>query len=431
MQSKAPVQPVGDSFPQQSPRAKASHQQCRGVHAVDWCVLREIREQLGKRVLCQGYEITEDEGVVSCEELTSCWLVVAGAEQQRQGCGPLTERDKEFIEVRVSQSMREVDPKCTNMVDRDEWVHHMLLTRSSPKTMKAVMQISALLEAALERCPGILVGLQHAYEVAQQNALEKLGKDAADPMPEDCKMPLADILDVYSRKLWHLRPMGKSAPDFSGATTGDFIDESMKAMDLDREVRICYADFLALCLGRRERDVTLHLYDLSRGIAPILGPLVVDEDIQGVWHTGVVVFGKEYYFGGDIYFDTPAETGFGPPRRAIHLGTTLRHREELHAFIVDELKPSFSREAYDAARNNCNHFTDRLALFLVGKHIPEEILAQPQLMMNTALGRALRPVLTKLLGVYFEPPKSAEEVSYAAKVGREDHTLNSRMTFSL
>ncbi|CAE6970759.1 DESI1, partial [Symbiodinium sp. CCMP2456] len=48
----------------------------------------------------------------------------------------------------------------------------------------------------------------------------------------------------------------------------------------------------------------------------------------------------------------------------IPLGSTLRQRDELHAFIVDELKPIFNREAYDAARNNCNHFTDRVSMYL-------------------------------------------------------------------
>jgi len=161
--------------------------------------------------------------------------------------------------------------------------------------------------------------------------------------------------------------------------------------------------------------VSLHLYDLSRGVAQVLSPWLLKEQLEGVWHTGIVVYGKEYYFGGDIYYDTPAKTGFGTPRMSIHLGTTLRQKDELHAFIVDELKPLFTREAYDAARNNCNHFTDRVSMYLVGKHIPEEVLRQPELMMQSRLGRTLRPILTKVLGQYFEPKGSAEEISRAGQ----------------
>lgn len=33
--------------------------------------------------------------------------------------------------------------------------------------------------------------------------------------------------------------------------------------------------------------------------------------IEGVWHTGVVVYGKEYYFGGGVSYDAPGYTPFG------------------------------------------------------------------------------------------------------------------------
>eukprot|EP00927_Polykrikos_kofoidii_P035360 TRINITY_DN29938_c0_g1_i1.p1 TRINITY_DN29938_c0_g1~~TRINITY_DN29938_c0_g1_i1.p1 ORF type:complete len:484 (+),score=89.31 TRINITY_DN29938_c0_g1_i1:320-1771(+) len=443
-----------------NPTTRTDKPPARGVHAVDWSALKEIRhvltEKTARKEDAAVDEISGGEDCcVSSQELAECWLEVASAEQHRQGSGPLTARDKEFIEVRVSQSMREVDPKCTDRVDKDEWVHHMLLTRSSPRTMRGMMQMNALLDTALDRCPGILVGLQHAFEVAVQAVLEResgavdlaettdvaedgLSSSHAGNEPTNgsgtstsstsspvggshgavCMLSIFEILEVFGRKLWHLRPPGnetsRHSPNFFAGTTDEFIRETIKAMDLDSCAKIGYAEFLALGLGRRERPVALHLYDLSRGAAAALAPYLIQEELQGVWHTGIVVFGKEYYFGGDIYYDTPSKTGFGPPRRVILLGYTLRQREELHAFIVDELKPMFSREAYDAARNNCNHFTDRLSLFLVGKHIPEEVLRQPQLMMNTSLGRALRPFLTRWLGLYFEAPKTAAEVSYDA-----------------
>jgi len=220
---------------------------------------------------------------------------------------------------------------------------------------------------------------------------------------------------IYGRKLWHLRPGTKDCPpkrrsDFSYRSPDEFIRNTAKALELDGGSKVTAADFLALCLGRRQWEVTLHLYDLSRGVAQVLSPWLLKEQLEGIWHTGLVVFGKEYYFGGDIYYDTPSKTGFGTPRIAIHLGHTLRQKDELHAFIVDELKPVFTREAYDAARNNCNHFTDKVSMYLVGRHIPDEVLRQPELMMQSSLGRALRPILTKVLGQYFEPKGTAEEI---------------------
>ena len=38
---------------------------------------------------------------------------------------------------------------------------------------------------------------------------------------------------------------------------------------------------------------------------------LVGKQIDGVWHTGIVIYGKEYYYGGGISYDAPAATPFG------------------------------------------------------------------------------------------------------------------------
>lgn len=415
----------------------------RSVHTVDWTMLQAVRAELCQRAAAQAAAAeaaalaeglprgrrgsAEGERPMTAEALVRCWLDVAERTQGRDSNGLLTSRDREFIEIRVAQSMREVDPQCSGQVDIDVWVHHMLLTRSSPAAMRAMLQINRLLEVAMSLCPGILVGLQHAFEVAREAALDAArlaGKLPQEDESEQCHgsgrgypcLPFREVVGIYGRKLWHLRPGTKECPakrrtDFSHRTPDEFVKSTVQAMDLDGSSCISSSDFLALCLGRREWEVTLHLYDLSRGVANALSPWLLPEPLEGIWHTGLVVYGKEYYFGGDIYYDSPGETGFGRPRLSIHMGTTLRQRDELHAFIVDELKPVFTREAYDAARNNCNHFTDRVCMFLVGKHIPEEVLRQPELMLSTNIGRALRPILTRVLGQYFVPKETSEEIS--------------------
>mmetsp|Transcript_120442 Transcript_120442/g.269261 ORF Transcript_120442/g.269261 Transcript_120442/m.269261 type:complete len:436 (+) Transcript_120442:220-1527(+) len=376
----------------------------KSVHTVDWATLQCIRREICTREGRRG-----DDSMMTSEELAASWLRVAQTQQTRQGFGTLSARDKDFIEIRVSQSMREVDPQCSGQVDMDVWVHHMLLTRSSPPVMRAMLQMNRLLDAALQLCPAILVGLQHALEVAVAAAAVK--------DKSDC-MSFGELVAVFGRTLWPFRPgvkggekQTKRRSDFSFKTPDEFIRNTVHGMEIDSCCEVPCGDFLALCLGRREWQVTLHLYDLSKGMASIVSPWLLREQLEGVWHSGLVVFGKEYYFGGDIYFDTPAATGFGIPRVAIPLGTTLRQRDELHSFIVEELKPTFTREAYDAARNNCNHFTDRVAMHLIGRHIPEDVLKQPELMLSTTLGRTLRPILTRVLGQYFEPKASAAEIT--------------------
>eukprot|EP00971_Amphidinium_carterae_P038694 760694-Amphidinium_carterae.1 len=40
--------------------------------------------------------------------------------------------------------------------------------------------------------------------------------------------------------------------------------------------------------------------------------------VQGIWHSGIVVFGKEYYFSKDTMFDEAGRTGFGRPTKVVH-----------------------------------------------------------------------------------------------------------------
>ncbi len=57
--------------------------------------------------------------------------------------------------------------------------------------------------------------------------------------------------------------------------------------------------------------VQLHVYDLSNGMAAQFSRQLIGKHIEGVWHTGIVVYNKEYYFGGGISYDDPGRTPFG------------------------------------------------------------------------------------------------------------------------
>jgi len=46
--------------------------------------------------------------------------------------------------------------------------------------------------------------------------------------------------------------------------------------------------------------VQLAVYDLSRGMAMACSQQILGQRIDGIWHTGIVVFDCEYYFGGGI-----------------------------------------------------------------------------------------------------------------------------------
>jgi hypothetical protein len=139
--------------------------------------------------------------------------------------------------------------------------------------------------------------------------------------------------------------------------------------------------------------VTLHIYDLSGGLAASWSPLVLGRRIEAIYHTGVVVFQREYYFGGGIQQASPGGTVYGRPMRVLFLGETAIDEETLQDFLHG-IASRFQVETYDLLTNNCNHFSDELCRFLTGRGIPEEILQLPQLVLNTPLGPILRQLLT-------------------------------------
>jgi len=56
--------------------------------------------------------------------------------------------------------------------------------------------------------------------------------------------------------------------------------------------------------------VELYVYDLSQGMAKNLSMGFLGQQFDGIWHTGIVVFGNEYFYGGGVNKMAPATTPF-------------------------------------------------------------------------------------------------------------------------
>jgi len=285
----------------------------RSSHNVDWYIMLQLRAELCQVPHYHGVEV----GQVSQQEISECWVRVAQQHLDEVEAGQLNKKDKEFIGVRVEQTMREVDPQSSGAVDVDAWVHHLLLTRSHPNGMRATMQLDLLVDAAISQCPSALVGLQHALEVASEEVENTDSEEKQSSLMEF--HTLADTVVRNLWKFWHEDKKENSSchanSDFNSESPREFVESLIRSFRLNASFKITRADFLALALGRREWPVILHLYDLTKGAMSKLSPWLLQEQVEGVWHSGVVVFGKEYYFGGDIYHDAPAQTGFGTPRQ--------------------------------------------------------------------------------------------------------------------
>ncbi|OWA54248.1 hypothetical protein BV898_18659 [Hypsibius exemplaris] len=47
-----------------------------------------------------------------------------------------------------------------------------------------------------------------------------------------------------------------------------------------------------------DTPVKVHIYDLTKGMARQFSQMFIGKHLDGVWHTGVVAYGQEFFFGG-------------------------------------------------------------------------------------------------------------------------------------
>jgi hypothetical protein len=312
---------------------------------------------------------------VSAEDLARFWRNLTEEWNQKFDRGPLTLSELQAIALRAVQVLREVDVLHTGHLGVEEWVHFRLLASSGV----AGKQINSLLTLAMQENRTALHDLQDLFEIADRT--------------ESGSLTLNEIMEMCKGSMWNFTPPGKSLNELGPKNSEQYARELVKSMDLDGDEKITYAEFMAFCLGRRKQEVKLYLYDLSSGAADAMSPWVVGEQLEGIWHSSIVAFGKEYYYARDTVFDDPGSTSFGKPDKVIELGHTLWRRDELHDFVVHDLKPVFHRQTYDVITNNCNHFTDRVSMFLVGHHVPDEVLRQPIFLLKSKFVRVVRPMM--------------------------------------
>ena len=138
--------------------------------------------------------------------------------------------------------------------------------------------------------------------------------------------------------------------------------------------------------------VIVYQYDLTQGMAKAMSRGLIGKQVDGVWHTGVCVFGKEYYYGGGICVGEPKKTPYGYPVKELDFGYTTKTEADLKAYIKS-INNQFTMNTYNILNHNCNHFTDAALYFLVGKHLPDSILKQHEELLNTPMGQMVRPLL--------------------------------------
>ncbi|RLL97838.1 hypothetical protein CFD26_107214 [Aspergillus turcosus] len=140
----------------------------------------------------------------------------------------------------------------------------------------------------------------------------------------------------------------------------------------------------------------VELYDLSKGLARMYSLALTGTYIDAIYHTSIVLNGVEYYFGQGIQTSIPGSTHHGQPMEKLLLGKTGLPIDVIEEYI-QSLGSIYTPESYDLFLHNCNNFTQDLAMFLVGKGIPEHIQNLPQTFLSTPLGQMMKPQIEQAL----------------------------------
>lgn len=357
--------------------------------------LIEIREEILNCVRMQMQQDTSAPAASVQVSRNGCWissdtLVSVVHAKAFSACCEQTQDASDACRQEAVGYLPDTCAQASGQVEIDEWIHHMLLHHCGHKCARGIAEMKALLESAAVADAGILDSLVQLFKEAQPSGRGRRG--------------FVDTVTMYATTLWQYTRRREAGLDdgapyvqHAGSLQLSSYDPSLFAATIvacvDPVDDVSYDDFAAHFLGRRRQEVVLFLYDLSKGRAHMLSKWLPIPTLDGLWHTGLVVFGWEYFYAGELLCDAPGRTMFGSPEKSISLGYTLRTRKELHHFLVSEIKPNFTREMYDPMGHNCNHFSDKLSNWLCGSHIPVDVLHQQNQFMDLAAIRFLMPLL--------------------------------------
>lgn len=143
--------------------------------------------------------------------------------------------------------------------------------------------------------------------------------------------------------------------------------------------------------------VELYIYDLSAGLAALMSRMVIGRHFEGIWHTAIVAYGREYFFGpAGIRSVRPGGTELGNPLRVEKIGETYLPYSVFLEYINGLGNSKFAPGTYNLFKHNCNYFTEEVSNFLVGNGIPKYILDLPEEILQTTIRGPLGTLIETL-----------------------------------
>jgi hypothetical protein len=194
---------------------------------------------------------------------------------------------------------------------------------------------------------------------------------------------------------------------------------AFEAADLGCDKGITLWDYIVHSLRSWTVSVELVVYDLSKGVASMLGHTGAcrgPQKLEALFHTSILVHGMEYWYGLSIRRsdDPPVSGAFGPPLekfqevlqpseyipslRVVRLGRTFARTTDLVSLVSSLAGGRFAKGKYNAFSNNCNSLTHELSLLLTGRGIPRAVRMQSELFMSSPTVRMVLPAIKLMLG---------------------------------
>jgi hypothetical protein len=157
-------------------------------------------------------------------------------------------------------------------------------------------------------------------------------------------------------------------------------------------------------MAQETYEVQLAIYDLSRGMARNLSAQFLGQQfaIDAIPHTGIVVFGREYFFGGGIQSEDPSlfrrSTGMFPIETQT-LGRTTVNKTQFEQWCRSvNQNGQYSANSYDLLSRNCNNFSHDAAMsgLRLSRGVPEWVLDVPRRFLSSPMGQMVRPMLENM-----------------------------------
>jgi len=174
----------------------------------------------------------------------------------------------------------------------------------------------------------------------------------------------------------------------------------------------------------KNNHVVVHVYDLAKELNDKFYKFGL-----GIFHSGVEINGKEYWFFGHQFEFTgiivlnPGIRSLGSmtKRESIFMGISKLSSEEIQT-VINDFSYKYKGNTYHPLNRNCNHFSNDFCQTLVGKRIPSFINRIAYI--GTWIFYCIKEeyiwwILQKILGD--EPETQTEEQTNTTRVDSNSH----------